>query len=105
MARMSAGHAVAESLVQLGVKNVMGMVGSCMIEILDGMYERKDDLHFLTVRHEQSAALMAGRLRPHDRQARRLHGDQRPGRYESRHRRRQREDGPEPRSSSSLAPP
>ncbi len=59
MARMSAGHAVAESLVQLGVKNVMGMVGSCMIEILDGMYERKDDLHFLTVRHEQSAALMA----------------------------------------------
>jgi thiamine pyrophosphate-dependent acetolactate synthase large subunit-like protein len=37
----------------------MGMVGSCMIEILDGMYERQDDLHFLTVRHEQSAALMA----------------------------------------------
>jgi acetolactate synthase-1/2/3 large subunit/sulfoacetaldehyde acetyltransferase len=58
MAKMSAGHAVAESLSQLGVRNVIGMVGSCMIEILDGIYER-DDLHFLTVRHEQSAALMA----------------------------------------------
>lgn len=58
MAKISAGHAVAESLAQLGVKNVMGMVGSCMIEILDGMYDQKD-LHFLTVRHEQSAALMA----------------------------------------------
>ncbi len=58
MARMSAGHAVAESLSQLGVRTVIGMVGSCMIEILDGMYGR-EDMHFLTVRHEQSAALMA----------------------------------------------
>jgi len=64
MATMSAGHAVAESLAQLGVRNVIGMAGSCMIEILDGMYGR-EDLQFLTVRHEQSAALMAdayGRL-------------------------------------------
>ena len=29
-----------------------------MIEILDGMYGR-EDISFLTVRHEQSAALMA----------------------------------------------
>ncbi|MFP6889157.1 MAG: thiamine pyrophosphate-binding protein [Nitrospinota bacterium] len=64
MARMSAGYAVAESLAQLGVRNVIGMAGSCMIEILDGMYGR-EDLGFVTVRHEQSAALMAsahGRL-------------------------------------------
>ncbi len=64
MARMSAGYAVAESLAQLGVRNVIGMAGSCMVEILDGMYGR-EDLGFVTVRHEQSAALMAsahGRL-------------------------------------------
>ena len=64
MATMTAGHAVAEALAQLGCRNVVGMAGSCMIEILDGMYGR-EDLHFLTVRHEQSAALMAdayGRL-------------------------------------------
>lgn len=58
MPTMTAGHSVAESLVQLGVYNVMGMAGSCMIEILDGMYGR-EDLRFITVRHEQSAALMA----------------------------------------------
>ncbi len=58
MGAMSTGHAVAETLAQLGVREVFGMAGSCMIEILDGMYGR-EDLHFLTVRHEQSAALMA----------------------------------------------
>jgi len=58
MAKMTAGHAVIEALVELKVKQVIGMAGSCMIEILDGMYGR-DDIHFLTVRHEQSAALMA----------------------------------------------
>ena len=58
MATMTAGHAVADALAKLGVKHVIGMAGSCMIEILDGMYGR-DDISFLTVRHEQSAALMA----------------------------------------------
>ncbi len=58
MTTMSAGHAVAETLAQLGVRQVFGLVGSCMIEILDGMYGR-EGLHFLTVRHEQAAALMA----------------------------------------------
>ena len=58
MATMTAGHAVADALAKLGVKHVIGMAGSCMIEILDGMYGR-EDISFLTVRHEQSAALMA----------------------------------------------
>lgn len=58
MATISAGHAVDEALVQLGVRHVFGLVGSCMIEILDGMYGR-EELRFVTVRHEQAAALMA----------------------------------------------
>ena len=58
MAKITAGHAVIEALVELKVKHVIGMAGSCMIEILDGMYGR-EDIHFLTVRHEQSSALMA----------------------------------------------
>lgn len=64
MAKISAGYAVAESLAQLGVRNIIGMAGSCMVEILDGLYGR-EDIGFVTVRHEQSAALMAsahGRL-------------------------------------------
>ncbi|MEE9570039.1 MAG: thiamine pyrophosphate-binding protein, partial [Candidatus Binatia bacterium] len=58
MATISAGHAVDEALVQLGVRQVFGLAGSCMIEILDGMYGR-EELSFITVRHEQAAALMA----------------------------------------------
>ena len=56
--QMTAGHAVAEVLAQLGVRKVIGVVGSCMLEILDGMYGR-DDIRFLSTRHEQAAALMA----------------------------------------------
>lgn len=56
--QMTAGHAVAEVLAQLGVREVVGVVGSCMLEILDGMYGR-DDIRFLSTRHEQAAALMA----------------------------------------------
>ena len=56
--QMTAGHAVAEVLAQLGVRKVIGVVGSCMLEILDGMYGR-DDIQFLSTRHEQAAALMA----------------------------------------------
>ncbi len=37
MAPISAGHAVDEALVQLGVRQVFGLVGSCMIEMLDGL--------------------------------------------------------------------
>lgn len=58
MATMTAGHAVADALAKLGVRRVIGMAGSCMIEVLDGMYGR-EDISFLTVRHEQSAPLMA----------------------------------------------
>ncbi len=56
--QMTAGHVVAEVLAQLGVRKVIGVVGSCMLEILDGMYGR-DDIQFLSTRHEQAAALMA----------------------------------------------
>lgn len=55
---MTAGQAVAEALVQLGVRHVFGMAGSCLLEILDRMYDH-EELHFMTVRHEQAAALMA----------------------------------------------
>ena len=54
----TAGHAVAEVLAQLGVRKVTGVVGSCMLEVFDGMYGR-DDIGFLSTRHEQAAALMA----------------------------------------------
>jgi hypothetical protein len=42
MAKMSGGRAVVESLRTEGVRYVYGIVGSCMVEFLDDMYDRRD---------------------------------------------------------------
>ena len=39
---MSGGRAVVESLRAEKVRYVYGIVGSCMVEILDDLFERKD---------------------------------------------------------------
>ena len=58
MARMSAGRAVIESLCAEKVRYVYGIVGSCMIEVLDELYGRQD-IAWVGTRHEQGAAHMA----------------------------------------------
>lgn len=58
MEKMSGGRAVVESLRTEGVRYVFGIVGSCMIEILDDMYDRRD-IGWVGTRHEQGAAHMA----------------------------------------------
>ena len=58
MRKMSGGRAVVESLRAEDVRHVFGIVGSCMVEILDDMYERKD-IGWVGTRHEQGAAHMA----------------------------------------------
>ena len=56
--RLKAGEAVIELLKQEGVSHIFGIVGSSFLDILDPLYDR-DDMHFIGVRHEQGAALMA----------------------------------------------
>lgn len=56
--KMSGGGAVVESLRTEGVRYVYGIVGSCMVEILDDMYDRRD-IGWVGTRHEQGAAHMA----------------------------------------------
>ena len=56
--RMKAGEAVIELLRQEGVTHIFGIVGSSFLDILDPLYDR-DDVQFVSVRHEQGAALMA----------------------------------------------
>src|SRR5471030_2299586 len=56
--KMSGGRAVVESLRVEDVRHVFGIVGSCMIEILDDMYDRQD-IGWIGTRHEQGAAHMA----------------------------------------------
>ena len=58
MARMSAGRAVIESLRAEEVRYVYGIVGSCMIEIIDELHDRQD-IAWVGTRHEQGAAHMA----------------------------------------------
>ncbi|MBI4189528.1 MAG: thiamine pyrophosphate-binding protein [Betaproteobacteria bacterium] len=58
MSKMSAGGAVIESLRVEGVRYVYGVVGSCMVEILDDLYYRQD-IAWVGTRHEQGAAHMA----------------------------------------------
>ena len=58
MAKMAAGRAVVESLRVEGVRYIYGIVGSCMIEIMDDLYDR-EDIAFIGTRHEQGAAHMA----------------------------------------------
>lgn len=58
MAKMSAGHAVIESLCAEKVRYVYGIVGSCMIEILDELYDQQD-IAWIGTRHEQGAVHMA----------------------------------------------
>ncbi len=58
MPGMTAGHAVVEVLAKDGVEYVFGVVGSTFLEILDGLHGR-EDIRFIGVRHEQSAAFMA----------------------------------------------
>jgi acetolactate synthase-1/2/3 large subunit/sulfoacetaldehyde acetyltransferase len=55
---MSGGRAVVESLRTEGVRYVYGIVGSCMVEIMDDMYDRRD-IGWVGTRHEQGAAHMA----------------------------------------------
>jgi acetolactate synthase-1/2/3 large subunit/sulfoacetaldehyde acetyltransferase len=58
MEKMSGGRAVVESLRTEGVRYVYGIVGSCMVEILDDLYDRRD-ISWVGTRHEQGAAHMA----------------------------------------------
>ena len=58
MPKLSAGRAVIESLRAEEVRYVYGIVGSCMIEIIDELHDRQD-ITWVGTRHEQGAAHMA----------------------------------------------
>jgi sulfoacetaldehyde acetyltransferase len=58
MVAMTAAEAVVESLRVEGVKHLFGIPGSCMLEILDVLYD-SPDIQFISTRHEQVAAHMA----------------------------------------------
>ena len=53
------GHVVADQLVAQGVDTVFGVPGESFLTVLDGLWERRDAIRFVTARHEATASHMA----------------------------------------------
>lgn len=53
------GHIVADSLAIQGVDTVFGVPGESYLAVLDGLYERRERIRFVTCRQEGGAAFMA----------------------------------------------
>ena len=59
-ARMrSAGHAIVEQLVEHGVTRVYGVPGESYLDVLDGLYEYREQIDTIVTRQEGGAAMMA----------------------------------------------
>src|SRR6516165_10537678 len=63
--RQRGTDAVTQCLSQMGVKRVYGVIGTSIVGFLDGLYEVRETIRYISCRHEQVAASMAdaeGRL-------------------------------------------
>lgn len=56
---MKAAEALVDGLIREGVDTVFGIPGSKFLTALDAMWHRRDEIRFVTTRHEQGAAFMA----------------------------------------------
>jgi len=57
--RRLGGHVVADQLVAQGVDTVFGVPGESFLTVLDGLWEHRDTIRFVTARHEATASHMA----------------------------------------------
>ncbi|MGA0121534.1 MAG: thiamine pyrophosphate-dependent enzyme [Gaiellales bacterium] len=53
------GHVVADQLVAQGIDTAFGVPGESFLTVLDGLWERRDRIRFVTARHEATASHMA----------------------------------------------
>jgi acetolactate synthase-1/2/3 large subunit len=56
MKKISGGHAIMESLLQEGVDVIFGYPGGAIMPTYDALYDYKDKLRHILVRHEQGAS-------------------------------------------------
>jgi acetolactate synthase-1/2/3 large subunit len=59
MTSMTGGQALARQLVNEGVEVIFGLPGDQTMHALDGLYEERDLIRFITTRHEQGTTYMA----------------------------------------------
>lgn len=65
MTKMRGADAVTLCLEQMGVQRVYGVIGTSIVGFLDGLYEARERIRYISCRHEQVAGSMAdaeGRL-------------------------------------------
>jgi acetolactate synthase-1/2/3 large subunit len=55
----SGGHIIADALLAHGVDTAFGVPGESYLDVLDGLYERRDRIRFVICRQEGGAAFMA----------------------------------------------
>ena len=56
---LSTGQAIVEFLRRHGVDTLFGIPGAHTYDFFDALYEARDDIRFITTRHEQAAGYMA----------------------------------------------
>ncbi|MDC3414502.1 pyruvate oxidase [Terrihalobacillus insolitus] len=59
MFRTKAGDAMMELLIEWGVDHIYGMPGDSINTLIESIRKKKDDIHFVQVRHEEAGALAA----------------------------------------------
>ena len=59
MTKQLAGHLLVDCLLAQGVTHAFGVPGESYLAVLDGLYARRDQIEFITCRHEGGAAFMA----------------------------------------------
>lgn len=65
MTMMRGCDALAHCLETMGAKRIYGVIGTSIVGLIDGLYERRAQMRYISCRHEQVAASMAdaeGRL-------------------------------------------
>ena len=65
MAILRGTDAITHCLKAMSVKRVYGLIGTSIVGFLDGLYEARDTIRYVSCRHEQVAGSMAdaeGRL-------------------------------------------
>ena len=56
MAKMSGGHALMRCLVEEGVDTIFGYPGGAIMPVYNALYDFRDQINHILVRHEQAAA-------------------------------------------------
>ncbi|MCJ7808019.1 MAG: thiamine pyrophosphate-binding protein, partial [Dehalococcoidia bacterium] len=63
--QMNGGQALVKALLRMGASRIYGIIGTSNIAFVDALYEVRDQIRYVSCRHEQVAASMAdteGRL-------------------------------------------